>query len=782
MKLINAYINNFGKLSDYNHDFNGGINVIEKENGWGKTTFAAFLKAMLFGMDVSRSKINIVDRTRYLPWQGGDYGGNLTYETNGKQYRIERSFGTKKSDDVVVLYDLQTKKEVDIEDWEYGNELGNTLWNVDRDSYEKTAFITLGNSELLSDIISGRLGNIKAQKADMETSSNAIIALDEAMKSIKSTRKGSSFIYQKKSDNQSLKEELKSCQEQVKFVELNETWIREEQEALKGIEQEELILETEQMQISLIHKRKQLDALEVEVTQTRGEYEEEKKLFKSEISDDMVDDFEKLLDSYKTLQSKLSEQRLGVEEQELYEAWEKKYVNPFGEQGEMLTGQVIDRYMDDYNKCCAMEEKLKYLELDKGRIIQEQKDKRSESATSFGPVGILGAVGIVVGAGLAFLIPLLGAAIAFIGCGVLAFQLIQNNNKKKHAHNIELEYREKVAEIEREIATVKLAKVEKQQGYMTFLRRVGASDQSDVMKELLYAKMELEKYIVMRTRKHQYKIYSDELSVAQESMDTLLDTYCENITNEYGEALDIIKQKRTMMGVKKSLYERAVEKYDKFQKEQDIPNIKSLVLPEQSEEELRALSLQKRNAISEKKRKVQAKIAGYQRDIDYAQNDIDKIMDIESEIECNNIQISEKEEKYRLLSTAKQGMTEAKTKLAVRYMEAMSKAFKSYLEYLGQKDTDKFEIDVDLNVQFDQQGKFRESDKLSKGKQDLVQICMRMALVDAVYKDVESPILILDDPFVNLDEASVTKGIQLLEKVSEKYQIIYFVCHGSRAK
>ena len=54
MKLIACHINNFGKLSDLNINFNDGVNVINQPNGWGKSTLAAFLKAMLYGFDTKK--------------------------------------------------------------------------------------------------------------------------------------------------------------------------------------------------------------------------------------------------------------------------------------------------------------------------------------------------------------------------------------------------------------------------------------------------------------------------------------------------------------------------------------------------------------------------------------------------------------------------------------------------------------------------------------------------------------------------------------------------------
>ena len=55
----------------------------------------------------------------------------------------------------------------------------------------------------------------------------------------------------------------------------------------------------------------------------------------------------------------------------------------------------------------------------------------------------------------------------------------------------------------------------------------------------------------------------------------------------------------------------------------------------------------------------------------------------------------------------------------------------------------------------------------------------RLALVDAMYPK-EKRFLVLDDPFVNLDEEKMAHGNELFGKISGEYQILYFTCHASR--
>ena len=55
MKLLKCHIENFGKLSNFDYRFKDGINTIQEENGFGKTTFANFIKAMFYGLEYKRT-------------------------------------------------------------------------------------------------------------------------------------------------------------------------------------------------------------------------------------------------------------------------------------------------------------------------------------------------------------------------------------------------------------------------------------------------------------------------------------------------------------------------------------------------------------------------------------------------------------------------------------------------------------------------------------------------------------------------------------------------------
>jgi DNA repair exonuclease SbcCD ATPase subunit len=162
MKLLACHIDNFGKLSDVTLQFYDGLNVINEANGWGKSTFAAFLKAMFYGLD---TKKNVGDfekeRVMYRPWQGGAFGGEVEFEVDGKCYRVSRTFGRTEKSDEFHLYDLSTNLEV----CDFSEELGNEIFELDSASFKRSIYIAQNDcASETSDSINAKLGNL-AEKA-----------------------------------------------------------------------------------------------------------------------------------------------------------------------------------------------------------------------------------------------------------------------------------------------------------------------------------------------------------------------------------------------------------------------------------------------------------------------------------------------------------------------------------------------------------------------------------------------------------------------------------------
>ncbi len=82
----------FGKLDHAVLDLRQGINVISAPNEWGKSTWCAFLCAMLYGIDTRErsGRENLAEKEKYAPWSGKPMEGRLRLLHQGRDITIER--------------------------------------------------------------------------------------------------------------------------------------------------------------------------------------------------------------------------------------------------------------------------------------------------------------------------------------------------------------------------------------------------------------------------------------------------------------------------------------------------------------------------------------------------------------------------------------------------------------------------------------------------------------------------------------------------------------------
>lgn len=186
MRLIKLYIENFGKLNNFDYNFTSGINQIFMNNGWGKSTFLMFIKVMFYGFDNSGKRDNYNnDKLRFKPWQGGIYGGNLTFEINDKIYTIFRTFSDKDKDDFFELRDMYN-----LVSYEYSSNIGEELFNIDSTSFFNTLFIYENNcgSESTSEI-DALIGNVMYDENDVNKFDKCMSSLNDKINRLSPTRK-----------------------------------------------------------------------------------------------------------------------------------------------------------------------------------------------------------------------------------------------------------------------------------------------------------------------------------------------------------------------------------------------------------------------------------------------------------------------------------------------------------------------------------------------------------------------------------------------------------------
>lgn len=186
MKILSCHIENFGKLHDYSMEFRDGANIICEENGWGKSTFASFIRAMFYGLEGDRKRsLEENERKRYQPWQGGAFGGQLVFETQGKTYLISRIFKDKEANDEFELRDVSTNLLSE----DFTDKIGEELFKINRESFQRTVFIGQNQCETSSsDDINAKIGRLADNANDLNNYEAASARLTEILNQLNPNR------------------------------------------------------------------------------------------------------------------------------------------------------------------------------------------------------------------------------------------------------------------------------------------------------------------------------------------------------------------------------------------------------------------------------------------------------------------------------------------------------------------------------------------------------------------------------------------------------------------
>ena len=155
----------------------------------------------------------------------------------------------------------------------------------------------------------------------------------------------------------------------------------------------------------------------------------------------------------------------------------------------------------------------------------------------------------------------------------------------------------------------------------------------------------------------------------------------------------------------------------------------------------------------------------------------DSLFDYENRKSELSDKIKKCEYDLKITKTALNFLYEADENLKARYRSPLKESLNKYLGFIAKGVT--ADIDTDLKITIEEAAANREADYYSKGFKNLFEICKRFALTDVLFT-AEKPFVILDDPFYNLDDDKLKQSLELIKKLSESYQIIYFVCHESR--
>ena len=134
----------FGKLEGETLRLHSGLNVIYAPNESGKSTWCAFIRAMLYGIDSSERAREgyLPDKQRYAPWSGAPMEGSMDVRADNTDITLQRRTASRSAPmrEFTAVY---TGTNTPVEGMT-GQNCGELLTGVSKDVFRRSAFIAQG--------------------------------------------------------------------------------------------------------------------------------------------------------------------------------------------------------------------------------------------------------------------------------------------------------------------------------------------------------------------------------------------------------------------------------------------------------------------------------------------------------------------------------------------------------------------------------------------------------------------------------------------------------------
>lgn len=843
MKLISCHIENFGCLSDYDIQFQNGITEIEEENGWGKSTLATFIRVMFYGFDnETRRSVTERERNQKSPWQKGTYGGTLTFQVNDRIYRMERIFDDKKAaDDSFQLFDAVTN----LESHDFTSHIGEELFDIDSESFRKTVFIAQQDCMSSStDQINAKIGNLSNDTADMGNYERALEDIKNEMNRItekRATGRGRQLKEQigfletkiaekdylekqSKSEKENLNEQmcaLHSLEEQIKETDVLIQDAARKNKAvtdarLYGQLKEELKKRAQKLSIEQdrfpaeIPSQQEVDA---QVMNARNFENEKAKMNSYELSS--VDQYSLQQFDKVFAQGVPDEEQISVISANVaqFELAKKAKIESALSENEMNQLQsytkqfketdVTDEYIENMIRLWNRSEEERLLSTG-------QNTNKTESTKKY--VLVIGVLAVVTGVVFVFMQEVIsGAALFATGAMAIIYAFMhtakQEENRKENWK-------------------------QDQEHIISFLKKNGIETGSEgVLRSLIELKGQYDKWqsLQLRYTKYMQEMNNEEQVKREKRLKNFFFPYygvednypklLEKLQNDIREYDALMEKKNRYMAARNNV-RTCYEKYRYFCQELHMPTEEdmSVHLVEVRDNLLRCMESQqeyistkqkvqnfeqshdmqllhsisneeetdisqlneKLHSLQDAKDKVKDSMNAVKKQMGDTGLQLDEIAREELQLKDMQMEYETLKHRYTVLEETSRCLIAARNNFNARYLGPIKKSFEYYYSLLSNGDSKEYELDANLNILLKAYGKDRNVSNMSFGYKDLIGLCRRMAIIDAMY-DKEKPFIVLDDPFVNLDEDKMTGAKKFIQELSENYQIIYFTCHPSRA-
>ncbi len=855
MKLKRLHIENFGTLHDFRMDLSDGMNVLHRENGWGKSTLAVFIKAMFYGLPAStRRSLDENERRKYAPWQGGAYGGSLEFETAHGSFRIERYFGAKETADTCALYDLSTNRPTTV----YREPIGESLFGIDADGFERTVYLSQrAESRGDNSSIAARLGNLLDDVDDIGSFDDAVEALEKRRKYYVMTG-NRGRIADLEGERTRLQNELETLERTRAHMDALEREMATRAAQIKDVRAELAGVRADLKKAGLVRERAahleenarregELRTLRASIREIDasfgGSHPTEEELLSADAS-------LRRMQQQRASAEAISLERAPVRTELLSAAYFDKcpgedlldrMAKSNGRLQELTRHRTREQDAADaelmrrFSNGAPDEDRISaaYAALEKAQKGLEASAARQRETRPKSVVlpWILGAVGALLLAlcTIPVLAPMLYLFLGLGGALVIAAPIIGGVGRVRARRIAETALREAQAARQKHEET--LASVRR------FLASYGArgEDLGASLSELSFAVRQYREALLRRERHRaetasveaelrqllsfllpsfglfglrlsQKEDYRDEIEalrrdirlVAQDREQTA------SLSASRAEALQRAAREKEALRAIVARYDAAWEADPaaalRRLRERESEYRRLCGELERRQTALAAFRLEKRldgapdgaemldfDALSSQESTLQATLDELtdaqnrvSHEIDLLSQDADRIPELCEALSRLSDELETAQANSRTVATTMRLLEESKTALSTRYLDGMQKSFARFLGVLTSDEAPESVMDPSFEVSLREGGRTHSMESFSRGWRDAVRFCVRLSLADALYTEGEKPFLLLDDPFVNLDDTRLAAARRLLEMLSREYQILYMVCHADR--
>lgn len=728
LKLIS-----FGKFKNKEISLKDGLNIIEGQNEAGKSTLAAFLRFMFYGLPSDRiSKTNPVSaKEKYIPWGGDAISGSIELEDGGKQILIEREFRKSLNKKPVVRNKLNGEMLPEFT----GSEPGEILFNVNSDTFEKTAFIRQNELEITAgEELEKKLRNLVSGGEEDTSYFDAVNALQSAIRKLEYNKKG--LIPETEKRLSELREELNNAQL------VYENWLAAQKELISVEEREKIF-------------REQTEKLEKEY-EAQKSYTASEKLTKIKECENYISEYESRL--------KASQEQLAINghiPDEEYISKAKRL-----SQDLRLMSEKLKMYSEDVKTAIKRADEKKKL-FDNYKTIINDEDTASDKVKSssntrkryllFGGVLALAAAAVALFGffSFSFQLLLLIAACAFGLLGTVLIIIHFASGDRAASDKIAASYGYSSAE-------KLLTAVEEYKKLKTDIEDMSALVSEATEKELI--------------QKEEYDMVYNELNslCSLRGIDNVSVSTVEMMCAEIETLLSRINTLKAQIEAYKSklsglLQGTSKEELEKMSATDAKPDTRPIL---DIEEELSA----KRTALQQLS--LQAVNLKNRADSFFADgNTPDKI---QTEINAQNAKRAALIINKTAAGIALSAINEAYEELhRIFAPELNENAGRLFLSFIGSKAREII-ISYDNNVFITDDGLTRELDYYSTGTKDAAYLSVRLAVTSLIYGG-KKPVLVFDDTFSHFDEERLCSAVKVLKAMSGEFQILLFTCRGNEA-